>query len=292
MRKDRRPFSPFRRALRRTVTLTSAGALAVACAVGASARLHAAPFFAYITADGSSPGVEGRSRLYEIDVRTDAVNGAAISLGTWEDAPTGYIAVSPGGRYVYLGMGRYVLGTPPGYNEPRIAVVDMKTRQLVHSFPVSGGMATGTGGMALTPDGGTLYANRGYDSTVATHAIAVLSLPSGQVRALVPLPRGSSSNAIAVSPNGSSVVATTSTGLAFIDRETNTVSASQEFAGSISAIAFSPDSATIYVLSNEGSAGKVLRGLRAGRLRGRRWRQGRSAAEAEAHLGGVGPPTP
>lgn len=226
-------------------------------AAGTSARLEAAPsFFAYIVADQAGYPKWVDPRVTEIDVRTDLPNGDPISVGSFGDEPTGYIAISPGGRYVYVGIGHYVLGTPGGYNDHRIAVVDTQARTLVKILPVSAASsAAGTGGMAVTPDGGTLYAYRGYDLTLATHVIAVLSLPSGELRGLVALPFGSSGSAIAVSPNGNTVVAQGPAGATFIDRESNTVSAILSIAGDVKAFAFSPDSATMYVLTS----GQVLR---------------------------------
>lgn len=224
----------------------------------AFAQTQSPPAFAYVVSDGAtSPQREG-PKVSAIDLRTDTVDGEAVTVGSLQDEPTGYVAISPGGRYVYVGIGRFVLGTPSGYDDHRIAVVDTTSRELVRSIPVSGSMPAGTGGMALTPDGGTLYAYKGHDPTLATHVIAVMSLPSGELRALVPLPFGSSGRVIAVSPDGNTVVAAAVTGVAFIDRETNTVSANLQLAGAVAAIAFSPDSATMYALTN-GTDGKLFR---------------------------------
>ena len=204
-------------ALHRADTRTFLTAFALLLlAAGTSARLEAAPFFAYIVAGQTTQPKWVDPRVTEVDVRTDLPNGEPISVGYLGDEPTGYIAISPGGRYVYVGIGRYVIGTPGGFNDHRIAVVDTQARTLVKTLPVSAASsAAGTGGMAVTPDGGTLYAYRGYDLTLATHVIAVLSLPSGELRGLVALPFGSSSSAIGVSPNGNTVVAQAPAGVAF-----------------------------------------------------------------------------
>lgn len=203
------------------------------------------PSYAYVVAGSSNGPV-----VIAIDVLTDTVVGTSIDV---MDAPTGYVAISPSGRFVYVGVGRYVVGTPGGNNDHRIAVVDTERGQMIHSFPVHGI----PGGIALTPDGGTMYAYKGYDAALATHGFAVIALPTGEVRAVIPVPN--TPGQVAVSPDGHTVVATNPTGLTFIDGQTNKADGNLDVNGEPVAIAFSPDSATMYVLVNNGAMGEVWR---------------------------------
>lgn len=219
---------------------------------------------AYVAADRvmGSPNFADGPRLFFIDVDSDTVLGEPITLGSAQDVPAGGVELSPGGRFAYVGVGRYVIGTPGGNDDQRVVVVDTMTRQVLHSFQASNPVtAGGTGAIALTPDGGTLYAYRGYDGALGTVALAAMSLPSGEVRSLVALPHASSGRVVAVSPNGLWVVAPASwgTGIAIIDRRTNALVDTVSFEGDLRGAVFSPDSNAVYVTVRDAGGGRVVR---------------------------------
>lgn len=190
-------------------------------------------------------------RITPVDVATDSAAGPSISLPE-SDATTGYVALSPDGRFVYVGIGHYVPGTPGGYNDGAVAVIDTQQGVIVKTFSVNGDPR----GLAITPDGGTLYAYKGYDLGLGTTAISVIALPPGTITTTVPVPKANGK--IAASPDGHSVVALTTSGLSFIDTRINAVTATMDLPGQPFEVTFSPDGTILYVLTMD-TAGSLLR---------------------------------
>lgn len=124
-----------------------------------------------------------------------------------------------------------------------IEVFDPQTNTVlstIHTFP-------NPGGLALTPDGTTLY-------TVGdTGRIVAIDTGSLQVRATLPI----GSPVFAVDASGTSLYASTSTGLTAFDTHTNAATATVPISGGVTGIAVDPAGHQLYVTVQSGPVSVV-----------------------------------
>jgi YVTN family beta-propeller protein len=179
----------------------------------------------------------GNNTVSAIDTATNKVT-ASIPLAT---SPFAVVA-SPDGARVYVADNTFDPNTMVA-STTAIYVINTSTNTLVSTFPVP--TTESFGGLAITPDGKTLYATDANSGDV--HAI---DAASGNFLASIP---GGGTHAIVVSPDGKSAYAATlfPSQISVISTATNTVTTTISTGGNsfpgLAQMAFTPDGSFLYV---------------------------------------------
>lgn len=195
---------------------------------------------------GTTAYVVNDRQLYAIDVESQRYVGDPIDLPP--TTGTGNIAVSPGGRFVYVVLRTGLQGQPGDYESSALAMVDVVTREVAGNVA----LPRNVGNPVVSPDGGTVY-------VVGSASVTVVSVRDEGVVASVPV--AASTGGIAVTPDGRQVVVTTQTGLVVVDARTNTVARTVALLGMPKDVVISPDGATAYVpamFTGGADAGAIL----------------------------------
>jgi RHS repeat-associated protein len=180
----------------------------------------------------------------EIAVIDTATNTLAATINT---APVcgsltefGIFAVSPDSKFLYA-------ATAPDTNT--VCVIDTTSHTAIATIPVG---AIGPSGIAITPDGSTLYvSNSGDRSLISGNTVSVISTLSKSVIASIVV--GNDPQGVAISPDGSIVYVANGATVSVISTATNTVTTAipiDEFAETASVV-FSPDGRRAYVTDSE-----------------------------------------
>ncbi len=164
------------------------------------------------------------------------------------------VAVSPDGRRIYADYYDTAAGTRG------VSILHAATNSVIDQIPLGSGYPAPQGpnpqGIALSPDGRTLYVANNYDGG----AVKVIDLASKQERTSLALGAGAVPRGVAPAPDGSRAY------LAFagpnvvkvLDLATLSVTASIPVDGGPAGIAVSPDGSRVYVANELGDSVSVI----------------------------------
>lgn len=161
--------------------------------------------------------------------------------------PTGSVAISPDGRYVYVPDSLNIPGDP--YNAI-IDIVDTSTNRVIGNITdVSVNYGANLEGVAMGPNGKYLYA-----ADFGNESVDVINLSVNKQVKIIHTP-GVNPSSITISPNGATAYAFTGSNLVSVislasDSQIGTIG----IPGNASAegVAVSPDSKTVYVTTGDG----------------------------------------
>ena len=166
--------------------------------------------FGFISLQGQTAYVanSGNNTVSAIDTVTNTVT-ATIPLAS----PPYAVVASPDGARIYV-ADQIINVFTQVFSSTAIYVIDPSTNTVVRTIPVPN--TDFLQGLAITPDGKTLYATDGLSDTVY-----VIDAASGSFTATIP---GAGNGALVVSPDGNAVYAASSSGqISVINTATNTV---------------------------------------------------------------------
>ncbi|WP_167767652.1 autotransporter domain-containing protein [Bradyrhizobium frederickii] len=197
---------------------------------------------------GSTSASRAQIDNYGLWTAINSTPGQAVEFGTLSNAPIGsafatsaypHAAVfSADGRFAYVAA-----------MSGAVDVIDVVSRTVVATIPV----AVGPAGLALSPDGSSLYVTSSGANSVTVISTAT-NLVVGSPIAVGAVPYG-----VVVSPDGSRVYVANegSASVSIIDAASKTVIGAVAVGGGPSGISVSPDGSRIYV-ANQGGGVSVI----------------------------------
>jgi YVTN family beta-propeller protein len=203
-----------------------------------------------ITPDGGKVYVANNadSTVSVIDTATDMVIGSPIPVGY---SPHG-VAVTPDGSTVYVVNSRRTQ-----FMDGTVSVIDTASNTVIATILVGVERRANPFGVAVTPDGSTVYI-----TTTGFGGVAVIDTATNTVIATITVGGpGTSLEGVAVTPDGSTVYITNvhDGTVVVIDTTTNTVIGSPiPFGLSAEGVAITPDGGKVYVANNASSTVSVI----------------------------------
>ncbi|HEX6667665.1 MAG TPA: PKD domain-containing protein [Solirubrobacterales bacterium] len=194
-----------------------------------------------ITPDGSRAYVANRdavaSRLSVIDIATNQRIGEPIVLGPDFQS----IAIAPDGSRVYVAS----------ESGEEVAVIDTRTNAIVTRIDLEGTANS----IAIAPSGSRIYVGERIGAVTRIKVLgADTNQPVGE-----PIVVSGGVQAIAITPDGSSLYATTNTDLAYaVDTATNQVRATIPVGNEPRAMAITPDGGRAYVSNADDGTVSVI----------------------------------
>lgn len=166
--------------------------------------------------------------------------------------PSANVSVSPGAGIVYVGTYTGLQSQPGAWQGSAVKVVDTRANAVVRTilerpwpayFPV------------LAPDGGSLYVAPRNDGGVGGTLLRYAA-PAGTLLGSVTL--AETPSALAVAPNGRTVVVATDRGLTFVDTDSNRVVKTLSTDGPATSVVISADGAMAYASTRRAEGGAVV----------------------------------
>jgi YVTN family beta-propeller protein len=193
---------------------------------------------AYVADSGAVASVSGRAEygLFLVSTATHQITKTIVSPSF--NAPVA-VAVSHSGEYAYV---LNSTGT--------VSVVSTASDTVTATIGTASTSDPAPGSIVISPNGTT-----GYVSEDAADAVLVLNLTTDSVTGSIPLGNPS---ALAISPDGTKLYATTSDGVSVIATASDTVSGTMSIIGSLGGMVVSPDGGTLYVAENDAPYENIL----------------------------------
>jgi DNA-binding beta-propeller fold protein YncE len=216
-----------------------AACLAAGLAVGTT-TVHAQPY-AFIAAPGASPPV-----VHVVDVATMTLER---SIGGVFDEPAAF-ALSPDRTRLFVSSWRVQANVQTG----RVVVIDTRLRQVVATQVVGEAQSRA---IALSPDGSVVYAwalalSAGPQQRRLVQLDAATLTVIGDTTLPQPDCLATSSNALAVHPDGRVLLLACESGLKWFDPATATVVDAPGTLGGSNLVGFSPNATEVYLTDERG----------------------------------------
>ncbi len=172
-----------------------------------------------------------------------ASEGFAEGVAPLVHPASGRLALSPGAELVYAGVSTGLPGQPGTWEGSAVDVVDVASGRVLRTIAERRAEAYKDYDFVLSPDGGSLFVGHANEAGTPS-AVLRYAAPSGALAASIPLP--GVPNALAVAPDGRTLVVATRAGLSFVDTSTNRVTSDVDVGGEPVAVALSGDNAMVY----------------------------------------------